>query len=68
MMRSKNLDQKNNSGFNILTGEDRSGIKVPYHEKYNPIHSSHSQVSQIPKSSASQVSKGGILPGMSWIT
>ena len=39
MMRSKNLDQKNNNGFNILTGEVRQTVNVPYHERYNPIRS-----------------------------
>lgn len=39
MMRSKNLDHKNNCGYNILTGENRSQISVPFHEKYNPIRS-----------------------------
>lgn len=37
MIRSKNLDNKNNSGFNILTGEGRQQIQVPAHERYNPI-------------------------------
>ena len=37
LIRSKNLDNKNNCGFNILTGEDRSKIIVPHHDKYNPI-------------------------------
>jgi hypothetical protein len=37
MIRSKNLDQKNNNGFNILTGEPRNTISLPFHEKYNPI-------------------------------
>lgn len=37
LFRSKNLDSKNNSGFNILTGEHRQGINVPFHERYNPI-------------------------------
>lgn len=36
-MRSKVLDQKNNCGFNIISGEDRKKIQVPHHERYNPI-------------------------------
>ena len=39
LIRSKNLDQKNNCGFNILTGEQRLTVQVPQHEKYNPIRS-----------------------------
>jgi hypothetical protein len=39
-MRSKNLDAKNNSGFNLITGEDRFKIAVPHHDRYNPILSS----------------------------
>jgi hypothetical protein len=39
LMRSKNLDQKNNNGFNILTGEVRNTVSVPFHERYNPISS-----------------------------
>lgn len=42
LMRSKNLEQKNNTGFNILTGEPRNTIKVPHHERYNPIQSAAS--------------------------
>ena len=39
MMRSKNLDQKNNCGYNVITGEHRSTVQVPHHERYNPIRS-----------------------------
>jgi len=37
LMRSKVLDKKNNGGYNILTGIDRSAIPVPHHDRYNPI-------------------------------
>ena len=53
MMRSKNLDQKNNNGFNILTGEPRNMVSIPHHERYNPIASAASQMMAPPKSSAS---------------
>ena len=56
LIRSKNLDQKNNCGFNILTGENRLKVKVPQHEKYNPV----------PSTSHSQQSTGGCLPGMGY--
>ena len=39
LIRSKNLDKKNNCGFNILTGENRAMIAVPQHQRYNPIQS-----------------------------
>jgi hypothetical protein len=37
LLRSKVLDKKNNGSYNILTGEARPPIKVPLHERYNPI-------------------------------
>ena len=37
LLRSKVLDKKNNGGYNILTGEARPPVKVPPHERYNPI-------------------------------
>ena len=37
LIRSKNLDGKNNGGFNILTGEQRMAVLVPAHDKYNPV-------------------------------
>jgi len=43
-MRSKNLDVKNNGGFNILTGDKREKISVPFHERYNPISSAGQQM------------------------
>lgn len=36
-MRSKILDGKKNTCFNVITGEDRFKINVPHHERYNPI-------------------------------
>ena len=52
LIRSKNLDFKNNCGFNILTGEDRLKVNVPFHEKYNPIRNAGGLVmgSGVPKS------------------
>ena len=37
LMRAKNINDKSNGGYNILTGEERKGIQVPAHERYNPI-------------------------------
>ncbi|CDW76583.1 UNKNOWN [Stylonychia lemnae] len=44
LIRSKNLDSKNNNGFNILTGEQRQTIVVPSHERYNPLTSAGSHM------------------------
>jgi hypothetical protein len=44
LMRSKNLEQKNNGAYNIITGDQRVGISVPHHDRYNPLRSAASQV------------------------
>ena len=36
LVRSKNIDMRSNCGYNILTGDQRSGVYVPPHEVYNP--------------------------------
>lgn len=36
LVRSKNIDMRSNCGYNVLTGDQRSGIYVPPHETYNP--------------------------------
>lgn len=36
LVRSKNIDMRSNWGYNILTGDQRSGVQVPPHEVYNP--------------------------------
>lgn len=36
LVRSKNIDMRSNCGYNVLTGDQRSGVKVPPHEVYNP--------------------------------
>lgn len=50
LMRSKNLEAKNNTGFNILTGNDRQFIQVPHHEKYNPLKSAGGYMMGPPRS------------------
>lgn len=37
LMRTKALDARNNTQFNVITGEDRFRINIPHHERYNPI-------------------------------
>lgn len=61
LIRSKNLDIKNNCGYNILTGDHRTQVTVPYHDKYNPIRSAGMMMSGPPRSNQSNM--GGILPG-----
>lgn len=36
LVRSKNIDMRSNCGYNVLTGDQRSGVYVPPHEVYNP--------------------------------
>lgn len=35
LMRSKVLDTKNNGKYNILTGQTRAPVAVPFHQRYN---------------------------------
>lgn len=35
-MRSKNIDVRNNCGYNITNGSDRRSVEVPIHKYYNP--------------------------------
>ena len=35
-MRSKNIDTLSNAGFNLVNGDDRFTVDVPYHDYYNP--------------------------------
>lgn len=62
MMRAKNLNDKNNGSYNILTGEVRQGIQVPHHERYNPITNAGQQIMQQPNSR--QQSAQGVVPGL----
>jgi hypothetical protein len=63
LMRTKNLDGKNNTNFNVITGEDRFKIQVPHHERYNPIlGNTGSQVMASANSRRSAAS--GIVPGL----
>jgi len=61
-MRSKNLDQKANQRFNILTGEERPSVQVPFHDRYNPIAGAGAQISGSHRSQRSS----GVLPGMNY--
>ena len=36
LMRSKNIDTLGNAQFNLVTGDVRRGVEVPYHAQYNP--------------------------------
>jgi hypothetical protein len=37
LMRTKALDARNNTQFNVITGEDRFKINIPHHDRYNPV-------------------------------
>lgn len=36
LMRSKNIDSRSNTGFNMVNGQERYSIEVPIHKVYNP--------------------------------
>lgn len=44
LMRSKVLDTKNNGKYNILTGQARPPVPVPYHGRYNPAKTAGQQI------------------------
>jgi hypothetical protein len=37
LVRSKNIDVRNNCGYNPINGSERPTIEVPIHEVYYPI-------------------------------
>lgn len=43
LVRSKNIDMRSNCGYNIMTGDHRSGVYVPQHEVYNPYEHNPAQ-------------------------
>jgi len=61
-MRAKNINDKSNGGFNILTGEERKGIQVPAHERYNPMANAGQEIMRQP--SRGSAAATGCLPGM----
>ncbi len=36
LLRSKNMDMRGNSGYNLVNGGDRVQIDLPIHRVYNP--------------------------------
>lgn len=36
LMRSKNIDTRSNSGYNLVNGNNRLSVDVPQHRVYNP--------------------------------
>jgi hypothetical protein len=36
LMRSKNIDVRSNSGYNLVNGSERRSVDVPSHKVYNP--------------------------------
>ena len=55
LIRSKNLDNRANCGYNILTGANRMQVQIPANEKYNPISHTAQQVIQRTPSNRSQL-------------
>ena len=63
LMRAKNINDKSNGAYNILTGEDRSRIQVPQHERYNPITNAGQQIMR-PSNSRQSAAAQGAVPGL----
>ena len=59
-MRAKNINDKSNGGYNILTGQERDRIQVPQHERYNPITNAGQQIVRPANSRQAQ----GVVPGL----
>lgn len=36
LMRSKNIDVRSNTGYNLVNGSERRSVDVPLHRVYNP--------------------------------
>lgn len=36
MLRSKNIDTLGNATYNLVSGENRREVQVPFHSEYNP--------------------------------
>ena len=69
LIRARNMNDKGNGRFNILTGEEKGGVQVPTHERYNPITQAGSQIlnNGQPGSRQSQhrvPSSQGVVPGL----
>lgn len=62
LMRTKALDARNNTQFNVITGEDRFKINIPHHDRYNPILS-HTG-GQVVSANSRRSAASGIVPGL----
>lgn len=47
MLRSKNIDTLSNAAYNLVSGEDRRRVEVPYHAYYNPPAGSNTSLSRV---------------------
>lgn len=56
LLRSKNIDSLGNAAYNLVSGEDRRRVEVPYHAYYNPPAGSNSSLSRV----GAQVFGGGM--------
>ncbi len=64
LIRTKNLDKKNNCGFNVITGEDRFKISVPFHDRYNPVLSAAGGQVVSSQAASRRSAASGIVPGL----
>ena len=62
LMRAKNINDKSNGSYNILTGAERNRIQVPAHERYNPITNAGQQIMR-PSNSRGSAAQG-VVPGL----
>lgn len=62
LMRAKNINDRGNGQYNILTGEVRQGVSVPHHDRYNPITNAGQQIMRPTNSRGSAAT--GIVPGL----
>ena len=63
-MRAKNLNDRGNGGFDILTGAERNRIQVPPHEKYNPMSNAGQAIVRGNSRGSQRTNQSGIVPGL----
>ena len=63
-MRAKNLNDRGNGGFDILTGAQRNGIAVPAHERYNPLTGAGQQIMTQGSRGSQRTGQSGVVPGL----
>ena len=64
LMRAKNLNDRGNGAFDILTGAERQRIQVPAHERYNPMSNAGQQIMASGSRGSQRTGQSGIVPGL----